>query len=149
MRLFQRQQLIPTTIHDAWGFISDPRNLSRITPLSLDFKIISQVPLRVHEGLTIEYRVKPLFGIPVQWVSVIKDVHEPYSFVDEQLKGPYASWQHTHVLKECEGGVMMEDVIKYAPPGDRIFPFINGCLVVPQLNKIFDFRAKILKELFP
>lgn len=148
MRTFERKQFLAISIDQAWEFISNPRNLARITPPSLDFRIVSDVPERVHEGLVIEYRVKPLLGIPVKWVSVINNIQEPYMFTDEQLKGPYSYWKHTHILKEGPGGVWMEDKIMYQPPLDGIFPWTNDRVVLPQLKKIFDFRAQTLKSLF-
>lgn len=148
MRTFQREQFLPISINQAWEFISNPRNLARITPASLDFRIVSQVPDRMYNGLTIEYKVRPLFGIPVTWVSLIKDIQEPYRFTDEQTKGPYAFWSHAHILSEAPGGVMMQDVIQYTPPFDGILPWLNKRVVEPQLKEIFNYRAQTLKQLF-
>lgn len=148
MRVFERSQFLGIPVHQAWEFISNPRNLARITPASLDFRIMTQVPDQIHEGLVIEYRVRPVLGIAVKWLSVINNIHRPFSFTDEQLKGPYRYWKHTHILKEVPGGVMMEDKILYAPPLDGIFPWIDRAIVVPQLNEIFDHRKKTLQELF-
>lgn len=83
---FTRTQFLPIPVKDAWVFFSNPRNLPRITPGTLGFKIVSNPPEKIYNGLIIEYRVKPLFGIPVKWVSEIKDVSAPYQFVDEQLE---------------------------------------------------------------
>lgn len=148
MRTYEREQFLAVSIEEAWDFISNPQNLTRITPASLDFQIVSQVPERIHEGLTIEYRVRPLFGIAVKWVSVIKNIRQPYAFTDEQVQGPYRHWKHTHILKEAPGGVIMEDKIVYAPPLDGICPWINTLIVLPQLNRIFDFRSETLGQLF-
>jgi ligand-binding SRPBCC domain-containing protein len=148
MRTFERKQFLGIPIEQAWEFISNPNNLARITPTSLDFRIVSRVPDQIHEGLLIEYRVRPLLGIQVKWVSVINNIQQPYMFTDEQLKGPYKYWKHTHLLKEVSGGVMMEDKILYAPPMDGLFPWINKAFVLPQLNEIFDYRTKTLQKLF-
>ncbi len=148
MRTFEREQLLPLPINQTWEFISNPRNLARITPASLDFRIVSQVPDKMYDGLTIEYKVKPLLGIPVTWVSLIKNIQEPYRFTDEQIKGPYAFWSHIHVLSEVPGGVMMKDIIQYAPPLDGILPWLNRRVVRPQLEQIFHYRSQTLKQLF-
>lgn len=148
MRTFEREQFLAISIEQAWDFISNPRNLAKITPASLDFQIVSDVPELMHEGMTIEYRVKPLLGIAVPWISVIKDIRRPYTFTDEQMRGPYKSWKHVHVLREAPGGVLMEDRISYAPPFDAICPWINAAIVLPQLNKIFDYRSETLTQLF-
>lgn len=103
----------------------------------------------MYDGLTIEYKVRPLLGISVRWVSLIRDIQKPYRFTDQQVKGPYAFWSHDHILSEDSGGVMMEDVIRYAPPLDGILPWLNDLIVLPQLKRIFEFRTRTLNELFP
>lgn len=148
MRTFERKQYLAVPIDQAWAFISNPRNLARITPPSLDFRIVSEVPEHVYEGLVIEYRVKPLLGIPVKWVSVINNIQEPYMFTDVQLKGPYSYWKHIHTLNEVAGGVLMEDKITYKPPFDSIFPWTNDRVIRPHLNGIFDYRTVTLNNLF-
>lgn len=148
MRTFERKQFLPVGIEQAWAFVSNPRNLARITPASLDFRIISQIPDEMYDGLVIKYKVRPLLGIPVTWESLIKNIQEPHQFTDEQIKGPYVFWSHVHILNEVPGGVMMEDVIKYIPPMDRVLPWLNSCVVMPQLKEIFNFRSQMLKKFF-
>ncbi len=52
--VFEREQFLPIPIDKAWRFFSDPRNLAKITPATLDFQIISPVPDKCHDGLIIE-----------------------------------------------------------------------------------------------
>ena len=85
MRIFEPKQFLAVGIQQAWEFISNPRNLERITPASLDSRIISQVPEKIYEGLKIKYRVKPFLGIPMKLISVINNIQEPFMFTDEQL----------------------------------------------------------------
>ncbi len=141
-------QFLPITIDQAWDFFSDPRNLSKITPPKLGFKVVSQLPDKVYNGLHIEYRVSPMLGIPMKWVSLIKNVKEPLQFADEQLKGPYAYWDHLHTFKAVEGGVMMEDYIQYRLPFQNVFPWIKDLIVAKQLNEIFEYRKQVMIEMF-
>lgn len=145
---FKRQQILPINIHQAWTFFSDPKNLCKITPQSLDFKIVSDVPERIFEGLEIEYRVKPLLGIPVTWVSRLKDIKPPFQFVDIQVKGPYRYWHHHHSFEQTLSGVLMKDVITYKVHFNEFLPWINDLIVVKELDRIFDFRQKTLKDMF-
>ncbi len=145
----KREQFLPIPIHEAWAFFSDPRNLSKITPASLDFRIISTVPQVVHEGLTIEYRVRPLFGIPMTWVSLIKEIQAPYQFVDEQIQGPYAFWHHRHTFQEVQGGVIAADYVRYRLPAGILSDWLNAMIVAKQLKQIFDYRQEVLTQYFP
>ena len=60
---------IRTDLNTAWDFISSPKNLSLITPDDMVFEIVSDLPVEMHEGLLVEYRV----GIPLigkkSWLS--------------------------------------------------------------------------------
>ena len=132
-----------------WDFFSDPRNLAKITPPELDFTILSALRERVYPGMMIEYRVRPLLGLAVRWVTEITHVEPGSYFVDEQRIGPYRIWHHEHHFKSIEGGrIEVTDrvtyVLPFSPLGDVIHPFI----VKPQLAKIFAFREKAVNEIF-
>ncbi len=81
IHVLESSQIIPTTIERAWDFFSDPRNLAKITPPELDFTIPTALPECVHPGMMIEYRVRPLLGIPVRWLTEITHVEQRKLFV--------------------------------------------------------------------
>ena len=149
MRLYslRARQLLPLGLPEAWDFFSDPANLQEITPPSMRFEVTSELPPRMHPGLIVTYRVRPLLGIPVTWVTEITHVAEPHLFVDEQRFGPYRFWHHQHHFREVKGGVEMVDIVHYAPPTPAA-PFIDRLLVGPKLRQIFEFRRKILEGRF-
>lgn len=148
---FHRKQVIRTTREDAWAFFSDPRNLTKITPAEMGFEILTpELPPRIHAGMMIAYRVRPLFGIPMTWLSEITHVEEGVRFIDDQRAGPYAVWHHEHSFRELEDARLeIEDKITYmlplGPLGDLAHPF----LVRPQLERVFAFREKAVREIFP
>jgi len=145
---FTRTQVLPIPVKDAWIFFSNPRNLPRITPPALGFKILTEVPDKIYDGLRITYTVKPLFGIPLKWVSEISDVEAPYKFVDTQIKGPYSYWHHLHQFKEVFGATEMVDTVTYRVPFQNQLPWINSVIVEKQLNQIFEFRRQTLEILY-
>lgn len=149
IHVLQRSQVIHASLEDCWAFFSDPRNLATITPRSLDFVVVSKLPSRVHPGLMIEYRVRPLFGIPVTWLTEITHVEEPYYFVDEQRVGPYRLWHHEHSFTPLSGGrVEVRDQVHYMLPFTPFSEILHPFFVEPQLNKIFAFREQVLRERF-
>jgi ligand-binding SRPBCC domain-containing protein len=149
MKLYtlERTQRLPIGIEEAWGFFSDPHNLPRITPPFMKFEIASPVATRMYAGMIIRYRVRPLLGVPVAWVTEITHVEEPFRFVDEQRFGPYRFWHHQHHLREVEGGVEAGDLIHYALPLDPAGRLVQRWMVGPQLETIFDFRQRTLEQL--
>lgn len=141
-----RTQVLPIDLATAWEFFSNPKNLERITPPSLNLKPTSDIPEKTYQGMIITYQVKP-FLFPQTWVTEIKEVNEPYSFIDEQRFGPYKFWHHQHRFETTDNGVLMTDLINYALPFDP-FSRIMIPMVKKQLDSIFDYRNNYLKQLF-
>ena len=149
VHVFRRTQVISATVESAWEFFSDPRNLARITPPALDFTVLSELPERVHPGLMIEYRVRPLLGIPVRWLTEITHVEEGKFFVDEQRIGPYRIWHHEHRFTALpDGRVEIADRVTYVLPFGPLGNLAHPFLVAPQLEKIFAFREKAVARIF-
>jgi len=141
-------QRLPISLPEAWRFFSDPRNLPRITPPSLGLEVTSDLPGKMYPGMVITYRVRPIPGVRVGWVTEITHVLEPSLFVDEQRFGPYRFWHHQHHFREIEGGVEMEDIVHYALPLGTIGRVFGGPLVRRRLAEIFAFRRRFLVREF-
>src|SRR5687768_951926 len=110
-------QKFPATLDETWNFFSLPANLAAVTPAHLQFKIRSNHHGdRMYPGQIIEYTIKPLFGVPVYWMTEITHVEDRRYFVDEQRYGPYSMWHHQHHFREIEGGVEMTDIVHYKIP---------------------------------
>jgi ligand-binding SRPBCC domain-containing protein len=124
-----KKQLVQTDLETCWDFFSSPKNLKTITPQSMGFDVLTELPDKMYEGLMIEYRVKPLFGIPMKWITEIKHVSDLNYFVDEQRKGPYKIWHHEHHFKKTEKGVEMTDIISYEIPFGFLGKFIHPLVV--------------------
>ena len=110
-------QIIHAPLERAWAFFADPRNLARITPPALGFRILSDLPPRIHPGMMIRYQVRPLLRLPMTWLTEITHVREERYFVDEQRSGPYRIWHHEHYFSDIGGGrVEMTDLVTYQLP---------------------------------
>ncbi|MEO8071308.1 MAG: SRPBCC family protein, partial [Acidobacteriota bacterium] len=84
---------MPKPIDEVFEFFGDARNLERLTPAFVNFKILTPQPIVMRPGTLIDYRIS-LRGLPVKWRSEITEWNPPYSFVDEQRRGPYKKWIH-------------------------------------------------------
>jgi ligand-binding SRPBCC domain-containing protein len=148
MHRLHRTQRLAVPLEGAWDFFSDPRNLDAITPPGMRFRLVSDLPDRIYPGLMIEYRLRPLFNIPVTWVTEITHVDAPYRFVDEQRVGPYAIWHHEHRFTPIEGGVEIEDLVSYSLPFGPLGSLVEPFLVQPKLAEVFDYRRRVLASRF-
>ena len=99
-------------------------------------------------GATIDYTVRPLFGIPVSWRTLIDQVEAPVRFRDVQAKGPYRSWVHEHRFTPVEGGVRMDDHIEYEMPFGPLGSLAHRLAVRAQLEHLFAFRATAIEQIF-
>ena len=146
---FKVHQVLPVSVNDAWNFFSDPSNLQLITPANFQFKVLTDVDGKsIYPGQIIEYRVRPLYNIPIHWTTLITKVDEQVMFIDEQIRGPYRYWQDQHFFKPVNGGTEMTDIVTYEVPGWFAGNILNRFLIRKKLKELFDFRYDAIKIRF-
>jgi ligand-binding SRPBCC domain-containing protein len=144
-----KTQRIPANLDEVWDFISSPANLKKITPGYMGFDITSKLLIpKMYPGMIISYKVSPILGIKMTWVTEITHIKDKEYFVDEQRVGPYAIWHHEHKIESIEGGVLMTDIVSYKPPLFFFGSIANSVLIKKQLQKIFDYRKKAIEKMF-
>jgi len=147
---FKAVQQIPASLDEAWDFFSNANNLATITPGNMRITTISKHHGdTMYAGQVFEYKVTPVLGIAVYWMTEIIHVENKKYFVDEQRHGPYSMWHHQHHFKAIEGGVEMTDIVHYKLPFWFLGDIANTLLVKKKLKEIFDYRFKKIEELFP
>ncbi len=145
----KQEQFLPVSLDEAWDFFSHPKNLAVMTPEYLNLKFTNELHGdAMYPGQVITYKVKPLLGIPLFWMTEITHVVPGKFFVDEQRFGPYALWHHQHHFEAVEGGVMMTDIVHYKAPLGFLGDIAVSLFIKKQLNEIFEFRKKKVTELF-
>lgn len=145
----KRVQFMPISLNEAWDFFSHPKNLAVMTPDYLNLKFTNELHGEaMYPGQIITYKVKPILGIPLFWMTEITHVVPKSFFVDEQRFGPYSLWHHQHHFREVDGGVDMTDIIHYKLPMGFLGDIANALFIKNQLEGIFEFRRKKVIELF-
>jgi ligand-binding SRPBCC domain-containing protein len=135
--------VLPKKLEEIFSFFSCAKNLEKITPDFLNFKIVSNGALEMSVGTIIDYKLR-VHGIPLRWKSLISVWDPPHVFVDEQLRGPYRYWIHRHMFEEHEEGTRVMDLVRYQVLGGSI---IHDLFVRRDLLKIFTCRQEtLLKE---
>jgi len=143
-----KKTIINKDIKDVFGFFSKAENLNKLTPSFLGFEIVSPLSIKMEEGTIIDYKIN-LNGFKMNWRSVITKWDPPFCFEDTQVKGPYKIWIHEHKFEVESGTTLMTDTIQYLSPVG-IFEFIpHNLFVRRKVESIFDYREKILSEIFP
>jgi ligand-binding SRPBCC domain-containing protein len=144
----RRQQRLPGSPDDVFAFFGDARNLEAITPPLLRFRVMDSDAIEMGAGTLIRYRLR-VHRVPVGWLTAIREWDPPHRFVDEQLRGPYALWHHTHTFEPIEDGAatLMRDVVRYALPFGLLGEAARRLFVARDVAAIFDYRAERIREL--
>lgn len=144
-----RKQHIPATVDEVWDFFSNPANLAEITPEYMKFTVTSPPHTGdIYPGQIITYKVSPLLGIPLSWMTEITHVVPGKLFVDEQRQGPYSLWHHQHLFEQDGNGALMTDIVHYKLPLGPLGTLAKSLFVGKQLEDIFDHRRKVIEEKF-
>jgi len=143
----ERTLVVPRPIDEVFPFFADAANLERLTPPLVGFTILTPPPIVMKAGTLIDYRIR-VNGIPLRWRTLIESFDPPHSFVDTQLRGPYAHWHHTHTFREVPGGTELGDRVEYALPLGPLGNIAHALFVKRQLRTIFDYRSQVMRELF-
>ncbi len=138
---------IPHSLEKVFDFFSKAENLNEITPPSLNFNILTPLPIHLKKGALIDYKIRLGF-IPMRWKTEICSWNPPFEFTDKQLSGPYTTWIHTHKFEVVEGGVRMTDTILYQSKGYFLAPLLHWLFVDNQVKQIFEYREQKLRSLF-
>ena len=142
------RQTVEASPEEVWDFFSRPENLNRITPPSLDFRILSREEPSIYSGQIIQYGIRILPLVRVRWLTEIKHVVPYQFFVDEQRLGPYRFWYHCHQFIPGEKGVEIIDSVHYAIGYSVLGEAVHRLWVRKQLNEIFAYRQKVIGDLF-
>lgn len=138
---------LPLPRDELFPFFSDAYNLERITPPLLRFEVLTPKPIEMRAGTLIDYKLR-VRGAPIRWRTQITEWDPPRRFVDEQLRGPYRLWRHTHRFEPADGGTRCIDIVEYRVPGGPLAPLIHQLAVKRDVQAIFRYRAQVLSELF-
>lgn len=142
-------QFLPISVSEAWDFFSSPANLAKITPQEMAFTVTSpQTAEKMYPGMIITYKVSPVAGIKLNWMTEITQVVDHKYFIDEQRFGPYKFWHHQHHFRQVPGGVEMTDILTYGLPFGIIGNIANSVFIASKLQQIFNFRKQKTIELF-
>ncbi|UOF01822.1 TIGR01777 family oxidoreductase [Bdellovibrio reynosensis] len=143
---YYAEQFIPDPPEKVFPFFKEAHNLEEITPPTLNFKIEKVSTSEITQGTLIDYTLK-IRGIPAKWKTEIDEWQPPYKFVDNQLKGPYSLWRHTHEFRPFCGGTLLVDKVKYRLPLGQVGWIFASKLVSKDIDNIFSFRRKYIANM--
>ena len=139
------QMQAPVSMQEAFAVFEEPRNLVRITPEWLNFRLLTPNVV-MSKGAELEYALRWMKA-PLRWKTLITEYEPPFFFTDEMVRGPYALWQHRHIFHPSEEGAVMTDEVDYALPLGRLGRLVHRLIVANQLKAIFRYRQIAINQI--
>lgn len=130
---------------EVFAFFADPAQLALITPPSLRVRLLTP-GAAMAAGAVLDYRISWL-GLPLRWRAFIREWDPPFRFVDVQVRGPYARWEHRHRFLGEGGGTWVEDRVTYQLPWGPLGRLAHALVVGRQLEAVWAYRKRRLGEL--
>ena len=170
---FNTSQWVPFPVELVFAFFANPGNLLHLMPKWQQARIESSRiiapplrPLAVDPALryqspaagsgsemVISFRPIPKISFRIGWVARITEFEWNSHFCDEQLKGPFASWQHCHRItaetREGQQGTLVSDEVGYTLPLGPLGAIGNALFVRRQMEAAFAYRQERLAKILP
>ena len=142
---FVKESVIRASPERVFGFHEQPDVLSLLIPPWESARVIQPAKIsEVGAEAIVETRV---FGpITARWVAQHTVYDPPHMFEDVQLKGPFRSWRHRHVVEPHADGAILRDEIDYEPPLGFLGRVLAPILVQKRLQKLFDYRHEVTRR---
>jgi ligand-binding SRPBCC domain-containing protein len=139
---------------EVFEFFADPRNLERVNPPRTTLRWLRPPPCRLSAGAVLDFDVR-LSAIPVRWRVLVREFDPPYRFIDVQLRGPFARWEHRHrfVAGPAEAGgagdigTWVEDRVTYRMPLGPLGAAAHALGAGRRITAMFEYREQRIREL--
>lgn len=144
METFVRRIALPVPAADAFAWHEREGALERLSPPWERVRVLERHGT-IRDGDRIALTVAGTFG------QRIEHVHRDYvagrSFRDEQVRGLFARFSHTHdVIPDGDHACVMEDRIEYALPLGGIGRLFGEGMVKKRLARMFTYRHETLRR---
>jgi uncharacterized protein (TIGR01777 family) len=121
-----------------------PGALQRLTPPWERVRVVGRAGgVADGERTTLRVSVGPA---SFTWVALHRDYVAGRQFRDEQIRGPFARWIHTHRIQpDGPEACWIEDDVEYALPGGWLGASLGGSFVRTALRRMFTYRHAVLR----
>ena len=134
-------------LEEVFQFFNTPKNLSRLMPKLMGFKLLTPEPIIMKEGAVFDYQIR-MMGLPMRWTSYISEYDPPNAFADIQLKGPNSYWHHRHRFVANGDSTTVIDEVHYMLPLGILGRIANALVMKWMVSYIFNYRTKVVDAVF-
>ncbi len=131
---------LPKPRAEVFAFFADPVNLPSLMPPSLRVRLVTPAPVMA-AGAVFDLRLVWL-GVPLRWRAFVREYDPPVRFLDVQVRGPYARWEHRHLFLVEGDGTRVEDRVVYRLPFGPLGRLAHTLFVGRQLATLWAYRRQ-------
>lgn len=152
--ILERRFWLPRPRPDVFEFFADPRNLAPLIGASARLTWLTPPPERLAAGSVLDFSVR-VAGVPLTWRVMVREFDPPYRFVDAQLWGPFARWEHRHRFidapeRQDSGGppgTWIEDRVTYRLPLGPLGKLVHALGAGRRITAAFEYREAKTRQL--
>ena len=142
---FIKESLIRASPQRVFAFHEQANVLSLLIPPWETAQVVQ--PAKISEVGTQAIVETKVFGpITARWVAQHTVYDPPHLFEDVQVKGPFRSWRHRHMVAPHAEGAILRDEIDYEPPLGFLGRALAPLFVQRRLQKLFDYRHEVTRH---
>jgi uncharacterized protein (TIGR01777 family) len=138
---FTLRSPMPASAEELYAWHARPLAFQRLQPPWQLIDIVNSTGTFGTDGYRIEFRTNLLGPFKGTWLANTFDFQPGRQFQDEQIKGPFAFWNHIHRM--IPGGPhtsFLEDSVEYRLPFGRLSQFVAGRTIEKKLAAVFAYR---------
>lgn len=141
--MFVHRTRIPAPATEVFAWHARPGAFERLAPPWESVAVIERTGKGIENGarVVLGVRVGPFTQ---RWVSEHRDYQEGRQFRDVQISGPFAFWEHTHLV-EPDGPLAchLEDRLQYVLPFGALGRLLGGPFTRRKLARMFRYRHHV------
>ena len=143
---FVQRSCIAASADAVFRWHAQPGALARLVPPWERVEVLAEGPIEPGSTTILRVAVGPFRR---RWVARIAGCTPGREFVDLQVEGPFAFWEHTHrMVPDGADGCWLEDSVSYTLPGGWLAHLAAGGLVRSKLRRMFAYRHRVTAEAF-
>lgn len=140
MPTFVRSVVVHAPVEAVFAFHERDDALPRLSPPFPPVRVVSREG-GIQRGSVVDLRIGP-----IRWLAAHTVYEPPRLFVDEQVRGPFASWVHRHEFEAVDNATTrLTDRVTFTLPGGPLVNALFGRLVALSLVPMFRHRHAATK----
>ena len=106
-KVFEKKSVMKGTVQQLWDFHAQPNAFAILTPPPIFIQMRENKLKSLTDG-TVDFTMW-LGPIPLHWIAQHMPGPTQTSFMDRQIVGPMAFWEHQHIFRAVPQGVELTD----------------------------------------